>query len=160
MKFFFAALIATTTLFAAVPPNKAEYPQGPVPRITPGSLCDRPDEYRYAERIPYCNRGVDSRLKEDVFREYRLEGFTLPPRNRSQYKIDHLIPLCAGGSNNENNLWPQHSTVFKRTDPLEAIGCVKLKAGKIKQAALVKLLLDAKHDLSLVTKTLRTLQNL
>jgi hypothetical protein len=133
---------------------------GPLDILTPGSLCDLPDAHRYPERIAYCNRAVDTTLKDDVFKEYRLAGFRLNPRHRSQYKIDHLIPLCAGGSNRENNLWPQHMSIFERTDGLESLGCTKLKAGKIKQAALVKLILAAKKDLKLVTKTMKQLERL
>lgn len=158
MKQFFLLLILTTTAFADS--TIAEFPSGPNQSITPGSLCDRPDSYRYQERIPYCERDVDSALKADVFKEYRNLGFTLPPSKRSQYKIDHLIPLCAGGSNREDNLWPQHKSVYTRTDALEFVGCEKLKAGKIKQADLIERILAAKRDLSLVSKTLRYLTDL
>lgn len=159
MKYLFLALFVSSPVFAYLE-FKAEFPKGPVAEMTPGSLCDRPTEYRYAEKIPYCERDVDSSLKGDIFNEYRLSGYRLNPKERSSYKIDHLIPLCAGGSNYENNLWPQHKSVYDLTDPLESIGCEKLKDGRIKQAKLVKMILDAKKDLSLVKDTIRTLQNL
>lgn len=154
--------LAVMVLFSVVAHAefKAEYPRGPLGDLTPGSLCDRPDSYRYAERIPYCKRDVDRDLKDDVFKEYRHEGFRLNPKNRSDYKIDHLIPLCAGGSNREDNLWPQHVTIYSQTDPLEHVGCEKLKAGKIKQARLVEMILAAKKNLSLVPQTLNFLENL
>jgi len=152
MKLFIIGLLVASSLFASVE-YKAEYPQGPIADITPGSLCDRPDAYRYAEKIPYCNRDVDSSLKADIFQEYRNNGFRLDPSQRSSYKIDHLIPLCAGGSNREDNLWPQHKSVYEITDPLEPAACDAMKAGKIKQAEVVKLILAAKKDLKLVKKT-------
>lgn len=152
MKLFIIGLILCSSLFASVG-YKAEYPQGPLAELTPGSLCDRPDAYRYAERVPYCNRDVDSSLKAEIFQEYRNEGFRLDPSQRSSYKIDHLIPLCAGGSNREDNLWPQHKSVYEITDPLEPAACDAMKAGKIKQAEAVKLILAAKKDLKLVKKT-------
>jgi hypothetical protein len=158
LKFLFLTLLFSTSLFAQT--YRAEFPTGPVAKLTPGSLCVRPDARRYPEQINYCNRNVGGDLKADVFREYRLEGFRLTPSNRSQYKIDHLIPLCAGGSNSEDNLWPQHSSIFVRTDSLESVGCEKLKDAKIKQADLIKLILAAKKDLSLVSKTLQYLQKL
>lgn len=139
---------------------KAEFPTGPESTLTPGSLCDRPDAYRYPERIPYCNRDVDSSLKNDVFREYRDDGYRLNPKDRQKYKIDHLIPLCAGGSNEEDNLWPQHVSIYTLTDPLEGVGCDKLKEGLIKQTELIKLILSAKKDLNLVPEVLRKLQSL
>lgn len=159
MKYLFVALLLSTSLFAN-DGFKAEYPNGPEKELTPGSLCNRPDAYRYAERVPYCNRDVDSSLKRDIFNEYRNAGYQLPPNKRGEYKIDHLIPLCAGGSNNEDNLWPQHKSVYELTDPLEFVGCEKLKSGKIKQAKLVKMILAAKNDLNLVSDTLEYFESL
>lgn len=152
MKAFFFALLVSTSLFASIE-YKAEYPKGPDALLTPGSLCERPDAYRYPEKVPYCNRDVDSSLKADIFQNYRNDGYRLDPKDRSSYKIDHLIPLCAGGSNNEDNLWPQHKSVYEITDPMEPAACDAMKAGKIKQAEVVKLILAAKKDLSLVKKT-------
>lgn len=152
MKLFVLGLLLTTSLFAA------EFPKGPDSNLTPGALCERPDTYRYPERIAYCNRDVDSHLKADVFREYRNLGFGLSIRG--DYKIDHLIPLCAGGSNREENLWPQHKTVYEITDDLEALGCEKLSLGKIKQAKLVELILATKKDLSLAPSTRGYLRSL
>lgn len=63
-------------------------------------------QYRYPEHIAYCERDVTTQTKNDVFATYRNElGFKLDVRNRANYKIDHFIPLCAGGSNHEDNLW-------------------------------------------------------
>jgi hypothetical protein len=159
MKLFILGLILSTSLFASIE-YKAEYPKGPDAVLTPGSLCERPDAYRYAEKIPYCNRSVDGSLKADIFNEYRNEGYRLDPKTRSSYKIDHLIPLCAGGSNNEDNLWPQHKSVYAITDPRAPAACDAMPAGKIKQAAVVKMILAAKKDLSLVKKTVEYFQSL
>lgn len=159
MKYLFLILLLTTQVLAARE-YIAEYPKGPDSELTPGSLCDRPDAYRYAERIPYCNRDVDPTLKADVFREYREEGYRLNPKQRDDYKIDHLIPLCAGGSNKESNLWPQHISIYTQTDPLESLGCEKLRAGKIKHRHLVQLILSAKRNTSLVPSTLKYLSGL
>lgn len=157
---FLSLLLITSTVLASGPAIKGEYPKGPDASMTPGSLCDRPDEYRYAEKIPYCNRDVDSSLKADIFQDYRNIGWQLPANQRSSYKIDHLIPLCMGGSNQENNLWPQHVSVYQQTDLLEQVGCDKMKAGKLKQAEAIKMLLAAKRDLTLVKKTLDYFQSL
>lgn len=159
--FILGLLLISNTLLASPEGYKAEFPLGPDTELTPGSLCDRPNSYRYPERIAYCNReALEPGIKEDVFREYRHSGYRLNLKNRSDYKIDHLIPLCAGGSNRENNLWPQHVTIFEVTDPLESLGCEKLRGAKIKQARLVQLILAAKKNLSLVPQTLRYLQSL
>jgi hypothetical protein len=138
----------------------ADYPIGPVASLTPGRLCERPDAYRYAERIPYCNRDVNPMLKEMIFREYREIGYRLDPRRREDFKIDHLVPLCAGGSNDEDNLWPQHVSIFSQTDTLESLGCEKLKLGKIRHTQLVQLIVAAKRDLNLLPRTLSYLSSL
>lgn len=138
-----------------------DYPKGPHAELTPGSLCDRPDTYRYAEQIPYCERDVSSQLKNEIFDNYRNQlGFTLDPKTRSSYKIDHFFPLCAGGSNEETNLWPQHISVYTITDPLEGVGCEKLKAGKILQKNLITLIKRAKLNLSEAPAILKNLQSL
>ena len=159
MKIMLLGLLISTGLFAEII-YKADFPLGPDPIVTPGSLCTSPDAYRYPERIPYCNRGVDREAKDDIFVNYRNMGYRLDPKNRTQYKIDHLIPLCAGGSNREDNLWPQHQSVYVITDPMEPLACDKLKIGAIKQAEVVQLILQAKHNLKLVPKTIQYLRSL
>ncbi len=159
MKMALLLIVIVNTVIAG-PVFKGEYPKGPEATLTPGSKCVRPDEYRYPEKIPYCSRNVDSSLKADVFQEYRNNGWRLDPKTRSSYKIDHLIPLCAGGSNHEDNLWPQHVSVYTQTDMLESVGCEKLSQAKIKQADLIQRILAAKKNLSLVKDTLSYLQAL
>ncbi len=136
-----------------------DYPIAPHPRLTPGSLCDTPTSYRYQEKIPYCERDVSRESKEHIFRNYEKLGYRFKAGERSSYKIDHYIPLCAGGSNHDNNLWPQHISVFQQTDPLEALGCEKLRNGKITQKQLVQIIKEAKNDLSLVRDYIRELQS-
>lgn len=151
-------LIATTLAFNVF---SAEYPKGPNLQITPGALCDRPDTYRYPEHIAYCERDVTPQTKAEVFATYRNRlGYTLDLTNRSNYKIDHFIPLCAGGSNEEENLWPQHVSIFQITDPIEALGCEKLSQAKITQKNLVTLIKQAKLNLSDAPKVLKYLQSL
>ncbi len=130
------------------------YPRGPDTIQTPGSLCQTPDSHRYPEQIPYCARDVSWATKELIFVNYRKLGFSLSGE-RDQYKIDHLIPLCAGGSNNENNLWPQYRTISERTDLLEQRGCEVLASGKLSQKEVIELLLKAKHDLKEVPAVLK-----
>ena len=123
-----------------------EFPTAPNESLTPGELCDRPTTYRYPEHIAYCERDVDGTLKDQVFESYRRLGFRLSPNRRSSYKIDHYIPLCAGGSNNKENLWPQHISVGQHTDFLEDLGCQKMKEGKLSQADFIKLIKRAKQN--------------
>ena len=63
---------------------------------------------------------------------------------RMDFKIDHFIPLCAGGSNDSENLWPQHKSVYVETDPIEPIICEKMAQGLMKQKDAVLLIQDLK----------------
>ncbi len=154
-------LVCAVLLLLSFSAFSIDYPKGPDTTLTPGSLCDRPSEYRYPERIAYCERDVRSHEKDEIFQKYRsFLGYTLNIRNRSDYKIDHFIPLCAGGSNHEDNLWPQHISVFTVTDPIESLGCEKLKLGRIKQKVLIQFIKDAKHDLTKASFILSQLRSL
>jgi len=157
MKWYLFLLLIISSLNAFA----IDFPQSPHAQITPGSLCDTPTEYRYPEHINYCERDVSSDLKNAIFEDYRKRiGYTLSIRNRADYKIDHFIPLCAGGSNKQNNLWPQHVTVFNTTDPMESLGCEKLKLGRITQKDLVALIRLAKLNLQEVPRVLQRLRSL
>ena len=57
----------------------------------------------------YKKTRVASDEKRDIIATYdKARGFHIGQMQRSQFKIDHYIPLCAGGSNDRDNLWPQH----------------------------------------------------
>ncbi len=158
-------LIASALLFSfaayAGRADQRKFPHGPDPDLTPGELCDRPDAHRYPEKIPYCNRNVDSSTKWAVIRTYDRElGYEIERTGRMKFKIDHYIPLCMGGSNNEVNIWPQHESVYQRTDPLEGLACEKMSAGVLLQDRAVELIKEAKNDLSRVPEILRYIQSL
>lgn len=151
-------ILTSLTAFAY---NDQDFPKGPEQQVTPGSLCTRPTGYRYPERIAYCNRNVDSGLKNDIIENYERQfGYNIRKVGRGQFKIDHLIPLCAGGSNNEDNLWPQHESVYKITDPLEPELCDKMAMGRLKQEDAVKLILEAKHNLNRAPEILQQIRSL
>lgn len=88
----------------------------PNPQLTPGSFCspDDPDfkEFRYAENVAVCERNVTTQRKDQIMRDY---GY--PVNTRQNYEIDHCIPLSLGGSNHDDNLWPQprdeHNSIKK-----------------------------------------------
>lgn len=116
--------------------------------MTPGSYCTRPNSYRYPERIPYCERNVSGGRKRQIIADYNQKlGYDIKNGDRSAFKIDHLIPLCAGGSNNDDNLWPQHHSVYEVTDQLENLICIKMSEGRLLQARAIELLMRAKHHL-------------
>lgn len=135
------------------------FPRSPDLSLTPGTLCTTPTEFRYPEQIPYCERDVNSWQKELVFINYKKIGFSLSGE-RGQYKVDHFIPLCLGGSNDISNLWPQYFTVSEKTDALEPLACEVLAKGKISQREAIDLVLEAKMDATKIPDTMRILKRL
>ena len=159
--FVLTLILMVTQMASAFSGGGQAYPQGPNPRSTPGALCAQPDAYRYPEKIKYCNRNVESSLKNDIIQTYdRQYGHNIGNMQRSQFKIDHYIPLCAGGSNERENLWPQHQTVFTITDPLEALICEKMAAGRLKQSRAVEIIREAKSNLPKVADIISEVQSL
>ena len=136
------------------------YPMRPDARLTPGKLCDLPVEYRYPEHVAYCGRDVERETKAEIFAAYRRLGYPMSSTNRSDYKIDHYIPLCMGGSNDKVNLWPQHVSIYNITHSLEALLCEKMKQGKLSQSRAVNYVKSVKNDLSQASSLLRTLNAL
>jgi hypothetical protein len=141
---------------ATSPVQSAAFPLGPNAQVTPGELCTAPDSRRYPERIAYCSRDVSSNLKDAIIAQYDHDfGYQIGRMQRSQFKIDHYIPLCAGGSNNAKNLWPQHVSVYTITDPLEPAICEKMSEGRLSQKDAVTLVVQAKNNLQLVPQILQ-----
>lgn len=96
----------------------------------PVGACDvRPDKnltggaasIRTKERIAACghageNRGHMTRERQDEV----LKRYGLPTGAHPDYEIDHLIPLCLGGSDDPSNLWPQPRRRIEATWNAEA----------------------------------------
>ena len=142
-------------------PADGQFPKMPHLDMTPGLLCTTPDAKRYPEQIDYCNRAVDTYTKDDIIRKYDATfGYSIESMNRNDFKIDHLIPLCAGGANDERNLWPQHKSVYAITDPVEPLICAKMQKGTLKQAQAVQLVIFAKTHLDQVPQVLAQLNSL
>ena len=112
---------------------------------TPGALCEQADSYRYPEHIKYCERAVSVAQKWTIIRDYETMGYAIE-EFRNEFKIDHLIPLCAGGANSPDNLWPQHQSVYALTDKIEPLLCDVMAAGRITQADAVILIRNVKMN--------------
>lgn len=114
----------------------------PDPTKTPGAYCSPTDrdflEYRYAEGIAICGRSVSVSLKNEVYTMYRV-----PPSERTEYTIDHRLPLFLGGNNSKENLWPQPKVVT--TTKLEGQIYILLRDGVLTQGQSVKLILSQKQ---------------
>lgn len=138
-----------------------EFPTNPSPQLTPGQLCHTPDSYRYPEKIPYCDRDVSPFVKKEIIENYdRAFGYHIEALPREQFKIDHYIPLCMGGSNDISNLWPQHVSVYTITDSLEEAVCTKMSEGKLRQKEAVQIIITAKQDLKQVPAAFNYLSRL
>ena len=158
MKIIYFVLFLTLTL-SAYANERMRFPRSPDLSITPGALCSTPTEYRYPERIAYCARDVSGWQKELAFINYRKLGYSLSGE-RSEYKVDHFIPLCVGGSNEMSNLWPQYYTVSEKTDLLEQLACEVLVKGKISQRDVIDLIMAVKLDLEKLPETMKYLRRL
>jgi hypothetical protein len=133
-----------------------DFPIKPDSQRTPGKLCDQPTSHRYPEGIAYCDRNVSTDVKVEVIRVYNQElGFNIQADTRADYKIDHYIPLCMGGANSPENLWPQNRWVFQQSDPLEPLLCQKMAEGRLKQKDAIDLIMKGKNDLSQVAAIIR-----
>lgn len=124
------------------------FPIEPDPQLTPGKVCEHADSYRYNEHIAYCERNVTPSTKVDIMKDYDEQlGYRIRSMDRNDFKIDHYIPLCMGGSNSTLNLWPQHKSVYFKTDPIEEKLCKMMSLGRMKQAEAIQTLKDVKHNL-------------
>ena len=79
------------------------------------------------------NRGrMNAARRDEILRRYGLPAGTHP-----DYEIDHLIPLCLGGSDDPSNLWPQPRRSIEETwnaeakDRLERLMCNMVCEGQI-----------------------------
>ena len=142
----FAALILSIS-FSQLALAAGPYPMNPDPTLTPGQLCQYATRLRYPENIKYCERDVDPETKWAVIKKYVAKfGYNINGSNRMQFKIDHYIPLCMGGSNDVSNLWPQHQSVYAQTDPMEPLMCEKMSMGRLKQAEAIALIKKGKNN--------------
>jgi len=120
-------------------------PLKPSEAKTPGDICTITDpdftEYRYDEGIPYCRRNVSFHRRQQIYDMYGVEE-----ERRHHYTIDHLIPLSIGGSNANENLWPEHVRVKAVRDRLEFELYLSVQRGEMTQAEAVEIVLEEKFN--------------
>lgn len=90
----------------------------PNPAWTPGKVCTQGDpnfkEMRYSKRVAYCVRYVTASEKDKVAKVYGISK-----EDYKKYEFDHFIPLNAGGSDDQTNVWPQPIDEAREKDKLE-----------------------------------------
>jgi len=82
------------------------------------------------------HRNVPASEHTKVYDEYNVPQ---PERNIKNGEVDHFYPLCAGGSNDIENLWYQPAANgwngkdfgYHAKDKLETLVCEQIKAGKL-----------------------------
>lgn len=101
----------------------AQTPAIPDPHFTPGAIdatattlqiCE--PGYSRAHRMPRGSAEYDRWLA--VMRAYRI-----PAAERHNYELDHLVPLCLGGADVTENLWPQKWSEAREKDDIERRAC-------------------------------------
>jgi len=131
--------------FLSVLPPAIRKPVKPDEQITKGHLCSPKDPdlegYRYSEHIAVCKRVVSTSVKNRIYLKYNVALV-----NKKYYTIDHFIPLAIGGSNDEDNLWPEPRAV-KRTRPnLEMDIYEAMKRGQMSQREAIRIIVEAKMN--------------
>ncbi len=105
----------------------------PDPALTPGVLCTSTDpdfkDFEYPAKVARCNRNISDTEKTEVAKNYG----NIPRADWPKYEFDHYMPLCAGGSNSPQNLWPQPIAEAKQKDVVEVEVCTGLRAGTMTQ---------------------------
>ena len=138
-KIFITFICALLVSNAHAFPNKSSSKtHAPNIKFTPGLLCSTKDpdfsNFDYPERVARCNRNIGDAEKAKVAANYG----NIPRSKWLNYEFDHLLPVCAGGSNNAENLWPQPLAEAHKKDILEVDICLAMKAGTLKQADAIK----------------------
>ena len=104
-------------------------------------------EYRYSEKVPYCQRNVPYRKRSEVYDIYNI------PRNqRRHYTIDHIIPLAIGGDNSLENIWPENKKIKRMRYNLEIDTYLALKKGCLNRSQASSIILNNKFDKNLFRK--------
>lgn len=76
----------------------------PSPKLTPGVALDVSTDALCTPGYAGTVRNVPESEKKAVYEEY---GISYHPGIGKEYEVDHLISLELGGSNSQQNLWPE-----------------------------------------------------
>lgn len=85
----------------------------------------------------------------DTAKKKILAAYGVPASQSSEYELDHLVPLCAGGASSLANLWPESnvflpgmgsetSTVHNSKDQVEDYVCQAIREHRVLLSAAQK----------------------
>jgi hypothetical protein len=134
---------STWRLGSEIDLQTSSFPFTPDESLTTGSLCSSQDpdfaEYRYQEKIAYCKRSVSASDKEAVYRLYGVSK-----KCQKEYTIDHYIPLSVGGTNRQDNLWPEPKSIKALRKNLELELFQAVSNGRLTQSEAIQRIREAK----------------
>jgi hypothetical protein len=123
-----AALVLSTAAHAA------DFAIAPDPTLTPGVV-------RTTDAGDICSHGTRELRHWSRERDDRIMAeYSLPAGPHPDFEIDHLIPLCLGGADDDKNLWPEPRRSIEpefsaeRKDDLEHRLCQMVCAGELDAA--------------------------
>jgi hypothetical protein len=83
-------------------------------------------------RDEICSPGFSRHHRMPYAESAPLKRSMLPPgHSASEYELDHIVPLCLGGSNNSSNLQLQPWDRARAKDELEVKACRMVCAGEV-----------------------------
>ena len=115
------ALVLLASYALAAPAIAAEL-AAPNPALTPGAVVssDRATACAFGStpRLYQTSRGTYLEQARQVFERYGI-----PYEQHRDFELDHLVPRCAGGSDEVRNLWPEPLAEATIKDAAEARIC-------------------------------------
>lgn len=125
--------LLTAAAILAVPAAAGAMDIRPDPQSTEGSV--RIDGKTIAEDCGHAkeHRGAMTKARTE---EVQIR-YGLPTGHHPDYEIDHLIPLCLGGADDPDNLWPQPRETIEpvwnaeKKDKLERRVCAMVCRGQV-----------------------------
>ena len=126
-------LLAIILLAGALAAPAFAFDTRPNPNLTGGSVRVDGHDVQATCGHAKAHRGSMSHARRDEI----LTRYGLPPGDHPDYEIDHLIPLCLGGSDDSSNLWPEPRRTIEPTwnaeakDRLERFMCDMVCSGQL-----------------------------
>lgn len=102
IKFFTVVAICILLAVGTVNAQESPYHHMPDRKLTPGVIASTDVSLICEKDYPARSRKVSSSLRNKI---YLMHG-VVKSECRGDCKIDHLVPLAVGGSNDPQNLWP------------------------------------------------------